>query len=98
MKLRGSGTFIQALKRTHQISKEFDETMRWYLVLLIIYAGATLLLPLVTVYVIDALVDADNLPRFLLLALLFFSINITKAVLRAIINIHPKENFNMVRN
>lgn len=91
MKLRGSGTFIQALKRTHQISKEFDETMRWYLALLIIYAGATLLLPLVTVYVIDALVDADNLSRFLLLALLFFSINITKAVLRAIINIYTSK-------
>ena len=24
MKLRGSGTFMQALKRTHQIAKEYD--------------------------------------------------------------------------
>lgn len=91
MKLHGSGTFIQALKRTHQIAKEYDETMSWYLLLLIIYAGATLLLPLVTVYVIDALVEADNLSGFLLLALLFFFVNIIKAILRAVINIYTSK-------
>ena len=45
MKLRGSGTFMQALKRTHQIAKEYDETMSGYLVLLIIYAGVTFCYP-----------------------------------------------------
>ncbi|MEL7656397.1 MAG: hypothetical protein AAGU75_10875, partial [Bacillota bacterium] len=91
MKLHGSGTFIQALKRTHQIAKEYDETMWGYLVLLIIYAGVTLLLPLITVHVINALVDAGNLPRFLLLALLFFVINMAKATLRTIINIYTEK-------
>ena len=91
MKLRGSGTFMQALKRTHQIAKEYDETMSGYLVLLIIYAGVTFLLPLITVHVIDALVDAGDLSRFFKLALLFFVINITKAVLRAIINIYTSK-------
>ncbi len=88
MKLRGSGTFGQALKRTHQIAKEYDKPMRWYVVLLAVYAAATLLLPLVTVYVIDTLVEAEDLSQFLLLALLFFILNIAKAVLRACINIY----------
>lgn len=88
MKLRGSGTFIQSMKRTHQIAKEFDEPLRGYLTLLIVYAGATLLLPLITVYVIDALVETENFSQFLLLAFLFFAVNITKAILRAIINIY----------
>lgn len=91
MKLRGSGTFIQALKRTHQIAREYDETMWGYLFLLIIYAGVTLLLPLITVYVIDALIDSDNLSRFLLLALLFFVINMGKATLRTTINIYTEK-------
>jgi len=88
MKLRGSGTFIQALKRSRQIAKEYDKPMQWYIVLLIVYAAATLLLPLVTVYVIDTLVEAEDLSHFLLLALLFFALNITKALLRACINIY----------
>ncbi len=91
MKLRGSGTFLQALKRSHQIAKEHDETMSWYLILLIVYAGVTLLLPLVTVYVIDALVETKNFLQFLLLAFLFLSINISKAILRAIINIYTSK-------
>lgn len=91
MKLRGSGTFIQALKRTHQIAKEYDGIMWGYLFLLIIYAGATLLLPLITVHVINALVDSENLSRFFLLALLFFIINMTKATLRTIINIYTEK-------
>ena len=82
---------MQALKRTHQIAKEYDVTMSGYLVLLIIYAGVTFLLPLITVHVIDALVDAGDLSRFFKLALLFFVINITKAVLRAIINIYTSK-------
>lgn len=91
MKLRGSGTFLQALKRSHQIAKEHDETMSWYLILLIVYAGVTLLLPLVTVYVIDALVETKNFLQFLVLAFLFLSINISKAILRAIINIYTSK-------
>ncbi len=91
MKLRGSGTFIQALRRTHQIAKEYDETMWGYLFLLIIYAGVTLLLPLITVHVINALVDAANLSRFLFLTLLFFVINMAKATLRTIINIYTEK-------
>lgn len=88
MKLRGSGTFVQALKHSHQIAKKYDKPMRWYVVLLTVYAAATLLLPLVTVYVIDTLVEAKDLSHFLLLALLFFTLNITKALLRACINIY----------
>ena len=91
MKLRGSGTFRQALKCTHQIAREYDEAMKGYVILLVIYGVATLLLPLVTVYVIDALVGTDNLPRFLLLVALFFAINITKAILRAVINIYTSK-------
>ena len=91
MKLRGSGTFIQALKRTHQLAKEFDEPMWGYLGLLIIYAGITLFLPLITVHVINALVEAGNLSHFLLLAVLYFVINMAKATLRTIINIYTEK-------
>lgn len=99
MKLRGSGTFIQALKRAHQIAKKYDKTMSWYLVLLMIYAIVTFLLPLITVHVIDALVYADDLSWFLMLALLFFVINITKATLRAGINVYTsKREFQYGKN
>ena len=46
------------------------------------------LLPLVTVYVIDTLVEVTNLTQFLMLALLFFVVNISKVLLRSIINIY----------
>ncbi|WP_419026488.1 ABC transporter ATP-binding protein [Emergencia sp.] len=88
MKLRGSGTFTQALKRTRQLAKKHDAPMKGYMLLLFIYAGATILLPLITVNVIDALVQADDFRQFLLLALLFFFANITKAIFRAVINIY----------
>lgn len=48
------------------------------------------MLPLVTVYVINALVDAENYFRFLWLVLLFFVINATKATLRTFINIYTE--------
>lgn len=88
MKLRGSGTFIRALKRTRQLAKKHDAPMNGYIVLLFIYAGATILLPLITVYVIDTLVQANDFQQFVLLALLFFFANIIKAIFRAVINIY----------
>lgn len=88
MKLNGSGSFVQALKYTRKMAKKYDGIMQLYLLLLIMYAGTTSLLPLVTVYVIDALIDASNLSQFLLLALIFFTVNIVKVILRAIINIY----------
>lgn len=88
MKLSGSGSFSKALKYSRKMSKAYDKPMWQYLLLLIIYAAVTLLLPLVTVYVIDTLVEVTNLTQFLMLALLFFVVNISKVLLRSIINIY----------
>lgn len=91
MKLHGSGTFIKALKHTHRLAKEYDAPMKGYLVLLTLYVGATVLLPLITVYVIDALVTADDFMQFITLAVFFLSVNIIKAVLRGFINIYTSK-------
>lgn len=88
MKLNGSRSFVQALKYTRKMKKTYDGSIRIYLLMLIIYAVITSLLPLVTVYVIDALVDVSDLSHFLILAFAFFTVNIVKVVLRAIINIY----------
>lgn len=79
---------MQALKVTRHMANLYDKNMFPYLVLLIFYAATTLLLPLVTVYVIDTLVNTGNFYHFLMLALMFFAVNIVKVILRSAINIY----------
>lgn len=88
MKIRGSGSFREAITQAHAIAKDYDAPIVWFIIMLVVYACTTVVLPLITVYVIDALVLATNFNQFIYLAALFFATNIIKAALRTAINIY----------